>query len=51
MMNELPSYLFCHTCGKCVSSGFVPIPVPGFKGLVVRAYIECPECIGKRNDR
>lgn len=38
-------YLRCHSCGKTVSTGFIPVPVDGFKGLVVRAYIECPECI------
>lgn len=42
------SYLHCNECGKCVSSGFYPIPVEGFEGIVVRAWVECPECIGKR---
>jgi DNA-directed RNA polymerase subunit RPC12/RpoP len=33
--------IWCMNCGKSVSS-----PVP--KGTVVRAYVECPECIAKR---
>ncbi len=39
-------YLYCHNCGKQVSTGFVPImtDTPD-KGLIVRAWISCPECI------
>ena len=44
------SYLHCNECGKQVSSGFVPAVIEGFEGLVVRAWIECPECIEKRNE-
>lgn len=48
-LKDLPNYLFCHTCNKCVSTGFVPVPTDTpDKGLIVRAYIECPECIEKR---
>ncbi len=44
------NFLYCHSCGKCVSSGFIPIPTDTpDKGLVVRAYIECPECIEKKD--
>ena len=43
------AYLNCSSCGKCVSSGFTPEPTDTpDKGLVVRAWIECPECIEKR---
>ena len=41
-------FLRCHNCGKQVSTLFYPIPTPGFDGIVVRAYIECPECIEQR---
>jgi len=34
-------YLKCSTCGKRVSS------VPFISEPVIRAYIECPECIQK----
>lgn len=42
-------YLYCNTCGKCVSTGFVPImtDTPD-KGIIIRAYIECPECMEKK---
>jgi hypothetical protein len=40
-----PSHLHCNECGKQVSSGLFPLPVPEFEGLVVRAWIQCPECI------
>mgnify|MGYP001615596832 CR=1 FL=1 len=39
------SYLHCSVCGKQVSSGFEHVPVPGFECIVVRAWIQCPECI------
>jgi hypothetical protein len=41
-----PHFLHCHRCGKCVSTGFYPVltDTPD-KGLIVRAWIECPECI------
>ena len=43
------SYLYCHSCGKCVSTGFIPAPTDTFgKGLIVHAWIECIECIGKK---
>lgn len=44
-------FLCCNNCGKQVSSGFVPImtDTPDH-GLVVRAWIECPECIEKRSE-
>lgn len=43
------SFLHCHSCGKQVSTGFLPIPTDTpDKGIIVRAYIECPECITKR---
>jgi hypothetical protein len=38
--------LACDSCGKSVSSGFTPDPTDTpDKGLIVRALIECPECI------
>jgi DNA-directed RNA polymerase subunit RPC12/RpoP len=40
-MTELSERIWCMQCGKSVST-----PVP--KGTVVRAYVECPECIEKR---
>lgn len=43
------AFLHCHGCGKCVSTGFVPVPTDTpDQGLIVRAWIECPECIEKR---
>lgn len=41
-------FLKCNTCGKCVSSGFIACPteMPD-EGIVIRAWIECPECIGR----
>lgn len=43
-------YLHCQSCGKTVSTGFVPLitDTPD-KGIIVRAYIECPECIATRS--
>ena len=43
------SYLHCMRCGKQVSTGFesVPTDTPD-KGIIVRAFIECPECMEKR---
>lgn len=39
-------YLYCHTCGKQVSTGFEPVPTDTpDKGIIVRAHIECPECM------
>jgi hypothetical protein len=40
------SFLNCNSCGKQVSTGFYPVPtdMPD-KGMIVRAWIECPECI------
>lgn len=41
-------FLHCNSCGKCVSTGFIPVPTDTpDKGLIVRAWIECPECIEK----
>jgi hypothetical protein len=39
-------YLHCSQCSKCVSTGFIPVPTDTpDKGIIVRAWIECPECI------
>lgn len=39
-------YLYCHSCGKQVSTGFYPVPTDTpDKGIIVRAFIQCPECI------
>ncbi len=41
-----PHHLHCHTCGKQVSTAFLPLPTDTpDKGLIVRAYIQCPECL------
>lgn len=41
--------LRCTSCGKYVSTAFTPVPTETpDKGLIVRAVIECPECIEKR---
>lgn len=43
------NYLHCNTCRKQVSTGFVPDPTDTpDRGIIIRAYIECPECIEKR---
>jgi hypothetical protein len=39
----------CSTCGKPVSQRVIVPDVAGFQGLVVRAYVECPECIETRH--
>jgi hypothetical protein len=45
------NYLHCHNCGKQVSTGYIPVPTDTpDKGLIVRAWIECPECIEKKNE-
>lgn len=38
--------LYCHFCGKSVSTGFraVPTDTPD-RGIIIRAIIICPECI------
>jgi hypothetical protein len=38
--------LCCNTCGKTVSTGFYPVrtDTPD-RGLIVRAFIQCPECL------
>lgn len=42
------SFLYCHGCGKCVSTGFYPVPTKTpDKGIIIRAYIQCPECLEK----
>jgi len=41
-------FLHCNSCGKCVSTGFIPIPTDTpDKGLILRAIVWCPECIEK----
>lgn len=51
MTEYLINYLYCHNCSKCVSTGYIPIPTDTpDRGLIVRAYIECPECIEKRGN-
>lgn len=40
------SYLHCNSCGKQVSTGFFPVETDTpDKGIIIRAWIECPECI------
>lgn len=53
-MNQIASklaFLYCNRCGKQVSTGFfaVPTETPD-KGIIIRAWIECPECIEKREN-
>lgn len=44
-LNE-SKYLTCNRCGKKVSTGFFPVETDTpDKGLIIRAWIECPECI------
>jgi hypothetical protein len=44
------AYLYCNGCGKQVSTGFFPVPTDTpDKGIIVRAWIECPECLEKRS--
>lgn len=39
-------FLACHNCGKQVSTGFIPVKTDTPDGgIVIRAWIECPECI------
>ncbi len=42
-------FLYCHDCGKCVSTGFksVPTNTPDTR-IIIRAYIQCPECMEKK---
>lgn len=45
-LNGPPVRLRCSGCGKSVSSELTPVPTDTpDRGLIVRAYIECPECI------
>jgi hypothetical protein len=40
--------LRCSTCGKSVSSEFYPVPTDTpDRGLIVRAFVQCPECLEK----
>lgn len=49
MTDDRVKYLHCHSCGKQVSTGFIPVPTETpDQGLIVRAWIECPECIEQR---
>lgn len=42
-------YLHCNKCGKQVSTGYIPMPNEMDKGnIIIRAWIECPECIESR---
>lgn len=40
-------HLCCNACGKSVSSGFLPAANELGTKLVVRAWVECPECMEK----
>jgi len=42
------THLCCNACGKVVSSPFIPLPHEMGDTLVVRAWVECPECMEKR---
>lgn len=42
-------YLHCSHCRKVCSSAFIPEPTDTpDRGLIVRAFIECPECMRER---
>lgn len=42
-------FLYCDSCGKRVSTGFYPVPTDTpDRGLIVRAFIQCPECMEER---
>lgn len=44
------SYLHCMECGKQVSTGFYPLPTDTpDRDIIVRAWIECPECLEKES--
>ena len=44
------SFLVCNSCGKTVSTGFFPVPTDTpDKGIIIRAWVECPECIEKKS--
>lgn len=44
-------FLKCNRCGKSVSTAFIPVPTDTPDGgIIVRAWIECPECIEKKTD-
>ena len=39
-------FLHCNACGKSVSTGFIPIPTDTpDRGIIIRAWITCPECL------
>lgn len=41
-------YLHCNDCGKQVSTSYLPIETDTpDKGLIIRAGIQCPECLEK----
>jgi len=44
-------HLRCNACGKRCSSGFVPTVTEMGKHLIVRAWVECPECIEAKAKR
>lgn len=47
---DQPLQLCCNSCGKGVSSAFIPLKTDTPDGgLIVRAWIECPECMEKNN--
>lgn len=45
--DESTDYVRCTRCGKRVSN---VARIAGIHGLVVRAWVECPECVGKPMD-
>jgi DNA-directed RNA polymerase subunit RPC12/RpoP len=41
-------FLYCSACGKQVSTAFFPVPTETpDRGIIVRAWIACPECVEK----
>lgn len=39
-------HLHCNSCGKQVSTGFIPqLTDTPDGGIIIRAHIECPECL------
>jgi len=44
-------YVRCSRCGKRVSQLLIVPDTGTLRGLVIRAYVECPECVQAREHR
>jgi hypothetical protein len=46
------SRLCCNSCGRSVSTPFYPVKTDTPDGgLIVRAFIQCPECMDQRMEQ